>query len=105
MKELVKIFLFIILGVLVIFGMMVACDSALLYPFELTEYVVVEEGVTIAYDELDEPPVYFGNSIAPITKFKLKHYMKTNQVKISSGEYVFSNTIRFEKLIEVLNFE
>lgn len=47
MKELLKVFLYIVLSVLIIFVLLVACDSALLYSFEKTEYVVVEHGVTM----------------------------------------------------------
>ena len=103
-KNIVKVFLYISLSILLIIVLLVACDSALLYPFELHEYVVVEPGCTIAYNELDEPPVYFSDYIAPITKTKLKLYMLVHGLVITSGEYSFENTIRFERLVEILNF-
>lgn len=104
MKELLKVFLYIVLGVFLIYLLLVLCDSALLYPFELQSYVVVSPGTTIAYNELNDPPVYFADYIAPITKTKLQLYMLVYDLEITSGEYTFSNTIRFERLVEILNF-
>lgn len=104
MKKLMKVLLYITLSIFIFFVLLVMCDSGLLYPFEKPEYVCVEPGVTIAYNELDDPPVYFSDYIAPITRTKLKLYMFVHRVEITSGEYIFNNTTRFEQLVEILNF-
>ncbi len=92
------------LAIILIFALLVATDSAWLYPLWKPAYVEVEENDTIAYDELEEPPYYFGENFGYITVYKLKRYMKENNLVITAGEYSLETTMRFEQLVKLLNF-
>ncbi|MBO5725502.1 MAG: hypothetical protein J6S00_00385 [Clostridia bacterium] len=84
----------------------------LLYPLEKDVCVIVQDGDMVTYDELREAPNYvtpydrwFYESMSIVTEYKLKKYMKENNLAIYPGEYCYKNTIEFEEIIEVLKFQ
>ena len=110
-----KIISKIILIIIILFTelcLMVALDSPLLYPLKKEISIIVDVDDVVTYDELENPPDYVDtymccwfDSLSPITTFKLRSYMKKNNLIILQGEYVMDNTIEFEELKEILQFE
>lgn len=71
------------------------------------------EGDTVTYEEIDTPPdyvaeyngVWFDDALSFITKYRLKEYMKQNNLVINSGEYRFKNTVRIDEIKELFGFQ
>ena len=109
--KIISIIILIIIAVFVVFCLMVVFDSPLLYPLEKEIYIIVDTNDVVTYDELETPPEYVDtymcrwfNSLSPITTFKLKNYMKKNNLIILPEKYFLNNTIKFDELKEILQF-
>ena len=110
--KIISIAALIIISIIIVLCLMIVLDSPLLYPLEKEIYIIVDVDDVVTYDELETPPDYVDtymcrwfNSLSPITTFKLRSYMKKNNLVILPEKYFFNNTIRFEELKDILQFE
>ncbi len=110
--KIVSIVALIIIFIITFLCLMIVLDSPLLYPLEKEIYITVDADDVVTYDELETPPDYVDtymcrwfNSLSKITTFKLRKYMKTNNLVILPGNYFLKNTIKFEEAKDVFYFE